>query len=68
MSLFLVPRSCNFIEKETLAQVLLCEFCKIFKNTHFYRTPPVTASELNSKYEELLLVVHTLNLDKADLF
>ena len=29
---------------ETLAQVFPCEFCEIFKNTCFYRTPPVTAS------------------------
>ena len=29
----------SFIKKETLAQVLSCEFCKIFKNTFFYRTP-----------------------------
>ena len=29
---------CNFIKKETLAQVFPCEFCKIFKNTYFYRT------------------------------
>ena len=26
---------CNFIKKETLAQVLSCEFCEIFKNTLF---------------------------------
>ena len=25
--------ACNFIKRETLAQVLSCEFCKIFKNT-----------------------------------
>ena len=24
--------SCNFIKKETLTQVLSCEFCEIFKN------------------------------------
>ena len=28
-------RSCNFIEKETPAQVFSCEFCEIFKNTFF---------------------------------
>ena len=27
--------ACDFIEKETLAQVFLCELCKIFKNTFF---------------------------------
>ena len=33
------PEACNFIKKETLAQVFFCEFCKILKNTFFYRTP-----------------------------
>ena len=28
-------QACNFIKKETLAQVLSCEFCEIFKNTVF---------------------------------
>ena len=36
--------TCNLIKKETLAQVFSFEFCKIFKNTFFYRTPPVAAS------------------------
>ena len=31
--------ACNFIKKETLVQVFSCEFCEIFKNTFFYRTP-----------------------------
>ena len=38
--------ACNSIKKETLAQVLSCEFCEISKNTFFYRTPPVAASVL----------------------
>ena len=33
-----------FIKKETLAQVLCCEFCEISKNTFSYRTSPVAAS------------------------
>ena len=37
-------QACNFIKKETLVQVFLCEFCKIFKSTFFHRTPPVAAS------------------------
>ena len=28
-------RTCNFIKKETLAQVFSCDFCKIFKNVFF---------------------------------
>ena len=36
---------CNLIKKETQAQVFSCEFCTIFKNTYFYRTPLVAASK-----------------------
>ena len=36
---------CSFIKKETLAQVLSCEFFEISKNTFCHRTPPVAASE-----------------------
>ena len=28
-------KACNFIKKETLAQVFPCEFCEISKNTFF---------------------------------
>ena len=38
--------ACNFIKKETLAQVFSCEFCEVSKNTFFYRIPLVTASEI----------------------
>ena len=40
--------ACNFIKKETLALMFFCEFCEIFKNTFFYRTPLVAASDVNS--------------------
>ena len=42
----------NFIKKESLAQVFSCEVCEISKNTFFYRTPSVAASELS--YKKLL--------------
>ena len=44
-----VPKhvACNFIKKETLAQVLSCEFCEISKSTFSYRTPPVAASAVS---------------------
>ena len=32
------------MKKETLAHVFSCEFCKISKNTFYYRTPLVVAS------------------------
>ena len=35
----LQTKDCNFIKKETLAQVFSWEFCKISKNTFSYRTP-----------------------------
>ena len=37
--------ACNFVKKETLAQVFSCEFCEISKDTFSYRTPPVAVSE-----------------------
>ena len=37
--------TCNFIKKQTLAQVLSCEFCEIFKNIFFFRKPTVAASD-----------------------
>ena len=43
-------KNCNFIKKETLARVVYCEFCAIFKNAFFYRTPPVVASAQASTY------------------
>ena len=39
-----------FIKKETLVQLLSCEFCEISKNNFSYRTPLVAASE---RYEVL---------------
>ena len=46
---------CNFIKKETLAQVLFSfEFCEISKSTFFYRTPAmaVPKSVTNMKMKE----------------
>ena len=37
-------QTCNFIKIETLAQLLSCGFCEIFKNTFSYKTPLVAAS------------------------
>ena len=42
--LFPEAQACNFIKKETLTEVLSCEFCEIAKNTFSYRTAPVAAS------------------------
>ena len=40
------PQACNFIKKETLAQVFSCEFCEIFKSTSFTERLQTTASNL----------------------
>ena len=48
-----------FFKKETLAQVFSCEFCGIFKNTFFYRTPLVAASALS------LLLIHKAEKNNA---
>ena len=37
--------ACNFIKKQTLAQMFSREFCKIFKGTFIYRKPVVAASD-----------------------
>ena len=42
----------GLVEKGTLAKVLSCKFWEIFKNTFFYRTPVVAASE--SEQEDLV--------------
>ena len=48
------PDACNFITRETLAQVFSCEFCEISKNNFLHRTPLVAASVFcllkNGKY------------------
>ena len=35
-----------------------CKFCQIFKNTFFYRTPPVDASNINKDSIVLILTSH----------
>ena len=52
-----VASACNFIKKETLTQVLSCEFCETFKNNflteHFLATASIKATSNKSfeKYE-----------------
>ena len=37
LSVKLQAQACNFIKKETLAQVFSCEFCESFQNTFFMK-------------------------------
>ena len=55
---------CNFIHKETLAQVLSCEFCEISKNRFFTEHIWVAASEEHlqtaaSEFLETILEEHS---------
>ena len=45
---------CNFIKKETLAQLFSCEFCEISWNNFSYRTPPVAASVTQKSVSTLI--------------
>ena len=58
--------ACNFIKKETLAQLFSCDFCEISKNTFPYRTPLVTASEKYNLPCQALLII--LSVNSAGLF
>ena len=52
----LKPQACNFIKKETLAQVFSCEFCEFFeisKNTFLERTPLVAGGRLNGELQRV---------------
>ena len=40
-----IGKACNFIKKETLAQMFSCEFCEISKNTFFTEHLWTTASK-----------------------
>ena len=67
----LQPEACNFIKKETLAQVFSCEICKIFKNNFFDRIPKVAASDSKSSIIHLMYNQHcdnTTPLPNKDFF
>ena len=42
-----MPQACNFIKKETVAQVFSCEFCEISKNTFVYGVPSFSGKRDN---------------------
>ena len=46
----LFSRSVTSLKKETVAQLFSCEFCEIFKNSFFYKTPPVAASVIRPHF------------------
>ena len=56
--------ACNFIKKETLAHVFSCEFCEIYQNTFYYRTPLVAASGVLINFA----ILEPFSNEVADLF
>ena len=56
------PEACNFIKKETLAQVFFREFSEISKNTFSYKTPLVAASVYTARSWPGL-IISCLSLD-----
>ena len=60
-------KACNFIKKETLAEVFSCEFCEISKNTFFTEHLWTTASGITCvtvyvQYFFLILVLLQVEL------
>ena len=55
------PEACDLIKKESLAQVLSCEFYEVSKNTLSYRTPPVDASKVKKIKSRKILKSLKLN-------
>ena len=60
--------ACNFVQKETLAQVFSCEFCKMFKNTYFLEHFWTRAS--GRSIQELFLMndLSLMNLQKTGVY
>ena len=56
--------ACNFIEQEALAQVFLCEFWEIFKNTFFYRTP---LDDSFSKFDNFIFLDDLNSIEPTEL-
>ena len=59
--------SCNFIKKETLAQVFSCEFCEISKNIFFTELLPTMLQLLFRLFECLNLLSHLLCLTSKQI-
>ena len=59
-----VPEACNFIKKQTLAQLFPSEFWEIFKNTFFHKAPLVAASLFSAS----LLIIYVKLLSFLSFF
>ena len=61
----LQAKACNFIKKETLAQVFSCEFWESFKNTVSYKTALSTFSYSGCFWNEETSSIHSLKKRKV---
>ena len=59
---------CNFIKKETLAQVFSCEFWEISKNTLFYRIPGDCFCRFYDIWDFLKYIFHEFKITRFILF
>ena len=59
-SIMLQAKAYKFIKNKTLAKVLSCEFCEIFKNTFFIELP-VNAFDHHKKLSDIFREYCTLN-------
>ena len=57
--------ACNFIKKETLAQVFSCEFCEISKNNFFTEHLWTTAPEQINK---ILRLGNSKTINKVTIY
>ena len=62
------PEACNFIIKETLAQVFSSEFWEISINTFFHRTPAVAALRAASFVKLCCITLGQVKIQKINLF
>ena len=67
----LLPQVNNFIKKETLGKMLFCEFCEIFESIYFYRTPLMTAFEIDFFKKvtlDLIQMFYRIKKDQLETF
>ena len=66
--LFLKPRACNFIKKETPTQVFFCAICYIFKNTKLEEHLRTSAPAHRTLWLKIRYTHTFRNLDSIGLF
>ena len=60
--------ACNFVQKETLAQIFSWEFCEMFKNTYFLEHFRTRASGRGIQELFLMNYLSLMNLQKTGVY